>query len=90
MTALSRALPDFRSAFVRRLPDADQPLRHRTTSAACQAASAISPTARIQSSGLPKGCSARVAIPPDWSADCSLPLQASCSASHATSRCTAP
>ena len=91
MTALTSALPDLRSAFVRSLPDADQPLRQRNTSAACQTASAISPIASTHSSGLPTGDSASVAIAPDWSADSPPPPnQASCSASQATSRCTRP
>ena len=55
MAALISALPDFRSAFHRAFPEADQPLRQRSTSAACQAARAIMPTATIQSSGIAEG-----------------------------------
>ena len=90
MTAFAMALTDFLIAFVRVLPEADQPLRQRSTSAACQTASAIIPIAMIHSRGLPTGESATVAIAPDWSADSPPPPQASCRASHATSRCTTP
>ena len=76
---------------MRVLPDADQPLRQRSTSAACHAASAISPTAISHSSGLPTGESATVDIAPDWSADFPPPPnQASWIASQATSRWTTP
>src|SRR3954469_22242583 len=89
-TALPRDLTVFPSAFFLAWPDADQPNRQRSTSAACQTASASSPTAMIHSSGLPTGDCATVAIAPDGSASPPPPPHASCSPSHATSTCTSP
>ena len=78
------------TAFLRASPEAERPLRQRSTSASCHTASAIIPTAMTHSSGLPTGESATVAMAPDWSAEPPPPPHASCSASHAISRWTTP